>query len=413
MDVSFSGGLRLVGMTFDIGTMAADGELPVDLLWSADVKPDTDYVTTVLLRDPDGRTWSPAGTERPRGYEQPISTSAWQPGNYAYDPHLVTALPGTPPGTYDVVVAVFDVKTLQPASALDGEGQPLGPDLVVGTVEVKPPSQRASLAALGVPTSATLTHCGEMGLWSMSLDRQVGVPGDVVAITWVWEALGTPAKNLAAIVTIEDQYGTVARSWTLPPVADGWPTDLWREGDRWAGHHIIRLPGGLTSGTYTLVMRVTGCDEDLAQMWLDVEAPDRAWSVPERFSPMAVTFGDAIELAGIVGPPTMVDSGDALDVELAWRALGEVDASYRVFVHLLDSEGNLVAQSDGEPANWTRPTTGWAEGEVVTEQRTMTVPEGTAPGTYVLRLGLYLPGGSRLATGEGDDGAVVATISVR
>ena len=216
MDVSFSGGLRLVGMTFDIRTMAADGELPVDLLWAADAKPSADYVTTVLLRDADGRTWSPAGTERPRGYEQPISTSAWQPGNYAYDPHLVTTLPGTPPGTYDVVVAVFDVNTLQPASALDGERQPLGPDLVAGTVEVTPPSQRASLAALGVPTSAVLTRCGEIGLWSMSLDRHTGVPGDVVAITWVWEALGTPAKNLAAIVTIEDRDGTVARSWTLP-----------------------------------------------------------------------------------------------------------------------------------------------------------------------------------------------------
>ena len=80
MDVSYSGGLRLVGMTFDTGTMAADGELPVDLLWAADAKPSADYVTTVLLRDADGRTWSPAGTERPRGYEQPIATSAWQPG---------------------------------------------------------------------------------------------------------------------------------------------------------------------------------------------------------------------------------------------------------------------------------------------------------------------------------------------
>ncbi len=413
LDVSFSGGLNLVGMTFDVGTMAADGELPVDLLWAAETTPDADYLTTVLLRDADGRTWSPAGTERPRGYEQPVPTTAWQPGDYAYDPHLVTALPGTPPGTYDVVVAAFDARTLSPASALDGTGQPLGPDLVVGSIEVTPPSRTASLAALGVPNDATLTHCGKIGLWSMSLDRRVGVPGDVVAITWVWEALGTPAKDLAAIATIEDSDGSVARSWTLPLVSDSWPTDRWRLGDRWTGRHIVRLPGGLASGTYKLVMRITGCDGVLGEVSIDVRAPERAWTVPARFSPLAIEFGDSIELAGIVGPPAAVAAGDAVDIELAWSALDEIDAPYHVFVHLLDGAGNLVAQSDGEPANWTRPTTGWAAREVVTEERTLAVPEGTLPGTYVLRVGLYLPGGSRLNTPEGADGVVIATITVR
>ncbi len=43
----------------------------------------------------------------------------------------------------------------------------------------------------------------------------------------------------------------------------------------------------------------------------------------------------------------------------------------------------------------------------------MTVPEDAEPGRYTLRVGLYEEEGPRLQTAEGDDGAVLATITVR
>jgi hypothetical protein len=39
-------------------------------------------------------------------------------------------------------------------------------------------------------------------------------------------------------------------------------------------------------------------------------------------------------------------------VHLIWRAEAETAVSYRVFLHLIGPDGQLVAQSDGEPANW-------------------------------------------------------------
>ncbi len=56
------------------------------------------------------------------------------PGHYAYDPHLVTLLPGAPPGDYDVVVRLFVKDTLGLDSVLGPDGEPLGPDLVLGSI---------------------------------------------------------------------------------------------------------------------------------------------------------------------------------------------------------------------------------------------------------------------------------------
>ena len=65
--------------------------------------------------------------------------------------------------------------------------------------------------------------------------------------------------------------------------------------------------------------------------------------------------------------------------------------SYRVFVHLVDESGQIIAQSDGEPANWTRPTTGWAAGEYILDAHTLTLPDGMTNGRLALRVGLYDP----------------------
>ncbi|MBW7959223.1 MAG: hypothetical protein H3C69_06660, partial [Candidatus Promineofilum sp.] len=88
---------------------------------------------------------------------------------------------------------------------------------------------------------------------------------------------------------------------------------------------------------------------------------------------------------------------------LVWRAEAETTTSYRVFVHLVDEAGNLLAQSDAIPANWTRPTTGWLPDEYVTDTHSIAMPEESLAGPLSLRIGLYDPdSGARLTTGDGD-----------
>ena len=77
--------------------------------------------------------------------------------------------------------------------------------------------------------------------------------------------------------------------------------------------------------------------------------------------------------------------------------------SYRVFIHLIDENGNILGQVDGEPANWTRPTTGWAVGEYIIDEHQLTIPTEVPSETLSLRVGLYNVGtGERLQTDMAD-----------
>lgn len=66
---------------------------------------------------------------------------------------------------------------------------------------------------------------------------------------------------------------------------------------------------------------------------------------------------------------------------------------YAVFVHLLDSAGELVTQSDGPPQGGAYPTSIWAAGEQVADARALALPGDLPPGEYTLFVGLYDPAG--------------------
>ncbi len=406
----FSGGMTLAA--YALGSrVEGDGELAVTLWWQAHAPPTEVYRTWVGLMDAEGRRWSGAGTARPRGYEPMPPTTAWQPGQYAYDPHLVAPLPGTPPGRYAVVATLFERETLRPASVLDADGNPLGPALTLGEVWVMRPRRVPTLSALDVPPETELRRCGAVGLWAMTTDRTQVAPGDGVAVRWVWEAV-RPAPVLTAALTLRDATGREVRQWQLPPSAPWWPTDRWLPGERWVGRPWVRLPGGLESGVYGLETSLSSCVGTMASVTLTVTAPTRHWDLPPGLTPANVVWGRVVRLAGYAVEPENLRPGGKVRVQLAWQATAEMTRSYRVFVHLLGPEGRIVNQSDGEPAGWTRPTTGWAVGEVVTEVREIALPTALPPGEYVLRVGWYLPDGPRLRTAAGEDGWVAATFSV-
>lgn len=92
---------------------------------------------------------------------------------------------------------------------------------------------------------------------------------------------------------------------------------------------------------------------------------------------------------------------------------GLVSRDYRVFVHMLDANENLLWQDDHYPPV---PTSEWSPGETVEYTRTIFVPVYPYVGKMVVRLGLYSElDGSRLPLdGEhvGQDAYQVATLQL-
>ena len=139
---------------------------------------------------------------------------------------------------------------------------------------------------------------------------------------------------------------------------------------------------------------------------------------PAAPTPSGATFagldGETITLHEFNVWPAAAQAGDVVGARLLWSADATPRRAYKVFLHLLDETGQVVAQRDGEPGGGARPTTGWMAGELVTDNHGLLLPPDLPPGDYTLRLGLYdaLDPTRRLATGDGD-GLTLGTMTVR
>jgi hypothetical protein len=209
-----------------------------------------------------------------------------------------------------------------------------------------------------------------------------------------WEKISgqSPTAEILNLSLLDDS-GQPVQNWTIPPVQSSYPPSDWQPGERLRGQHSLRLPAGLESGRYQFRL------EDIDLRTITVNAPERLFEAPEIETAVNASFDDQIQLTGYT---TGITDG-TLSVSLIWQALSELSTSYRVFVHLVDENGRIIVQSDGEPANWSRPTTGWANGEYIIDPHTLTLPNGAIPPSSTLRVGLYDPiTNTRLMVDNGD-----------
>jgi hypothetical protein len=98
-----------------------------------------------------------------------------------------------------------------------------------------------------------------------------------------------------------------------------------------------------------------------------------------------------VELVGYDLPQAVWTPGSSLPVTLTWHALQTPDKGYHVFIHLLDAQGQVVAQHDGVPGEGELPALGWLPGEYLTDTHRLALPPGLASGDYRLQVGLYDP----------------------
>ncbi len=109
-----------------------------------------------------------------------------------------------------------------------------------------------------------------------------------------------------------------------------------------------------------------------------------------------VNLGESVQLRGYSLPGGPLTAGEILPVALFWEADARPADRYKVFLHLLDAEGRLVAQTDAEPVGGFRPTNTWETGEALTDRYGLLLPADLPSGSYTLTAGMYDFGGRRL-----------------
>jgi len=109
----------------------------------------------------------------------------------------------------------------------------------------------------------------------------------------------------------------------------------------------------------------------------------RAHAYPTTQNPSAIdaTLGESLRLVAYQAE----QQGAQLEVTLYWLALQSPDQDYRVFVHAVGDDGEMLAQHDGQPGLEFSPTTRWVAGELMVDRHYLALP----PGPVTLYAGMY------------------------
>jgi mannosyltransferase len=146
--------------------------------------------------------------------------------------------------------------------------------------------------------------------------------------------------------------------------------------------------------------------ERVVERWLNAhayKAADEWWgdvrlvtyAVPaappaEMRTRLDARLGEDIILCGYTLLAEQLVPGDIIQVTLFWEGIVPIEQRYKVFLHLLNAEGELVTQRDTEPGGGLALTTTWKPGETLSDNHGILVPLDTQPATYQLVVGLYL-----------------------
>lgn len=201
----------------------------------------------------------------------------------------------------------------------------------------------------------------------------------------------------------------VQARWFVPEASERWPDVCWAVtddsgavayaaemalstlGDRPGGpgyvtsDYLLRIAPDWPVGRYGLQVGLCGRDGVDLTTTVEVRPRAREFREIELGGGVADVGNDVRLLSGASS-----NAGGVLTVTLAWQSLAAQLPDRVRFVHVLDANGQVVAQADGEPLGGAYPMSWWARGEVVTETVVIDI-SGLTAGTYQLGVGWYDP----------------------
>lgn len=223
--------------------------------------------------------------------------------------------------------------------------------------------------------------------------------GEILPVVLFWKIDHDVNEDFTVFVHLLDPTGNlVAQHDGLTD--DGFnPTTLWLTGTTISDRHDLKLPATLGPGVYRLIAGLYRYEtlERLPAKNAGESSPDDVVELGEIKVPMNaqdarpsrmlnVSLGSTLQLSGY----DLQTTREQAHLKLYWHARVKIEADYKVFVHVTDASGNVVAQVDQLPGEGNYPTHIWDAGEIVIDAYTLSLGELPA-GKYQIVVGMYAP----------------------
>jgi hypothetical protein len=114
---------------------------------------------------------------------------------------------------------------------------------------------------------------------------------------------------------------------------------------------------------------------------------------------------ESIKLLGYDLASDSVLPGDEVTIILHWQTTQELSIDYTSYVHLVNSNGQGVSQSDHKPGGDFYPSSYWQIGETLRDHHALSIPIDAPAGLYHLWVGMYYQPepGSIVSMGNGEE----------
>ena len=397
--VTFGNELQLVSQ--QIQPILSGQALAVAIKWLKLNDNATDYNSRLSLHDSAGH--EVAQIDQPLLSASSYETSTtWSAGTASTIYYTLAIPPDLPPVTYTLQIVAYQADNGQPLAPIGGNI-----DLSYNLIEVTLPPQPQPIQAadLPIPTRLDATFANGLQLLGIAPPNREGSirPGDTLPLSLWWRATQPLTTQIGLILALS-QPNQPPIILAQPPqalIAD-FPTSAWAQSQIYRGNYQTRLPATVASGDYALALRLFDLDT-LQPLGEQLLTPIQVTARPHVFTakPLAQTieqnFSELIRLRGA----EFTLKTDTLTVKLQWQALSEITHSYKMFLHLLDAQGQIVTQLDTLPQQGAAPTTSWLPDEIITDELTMPIPH--LPNSYRLVVGWYdEKSGQRLQSATND-----------
>jgi len=118
-----------------------------------------------------------------------------------------------------------------------------------------------------------------------------------------------------------------------------------------------------------------------------VTLPARAGGSPQGDKPAVSNFGPLQLLSWQA--PQHVAQGDFVPVDLWWQPSAPLGEDLTASVKVIDAQGMVWAQHDGQPREGYNPTSAWQPGQLERDVQMVLLPGGILPGDYDVAVGWY------------------------
>ncbi|HLB45977.1 MAG TPA: hypothetical protein VJL59_03025, partial [Anaerolineales bacterium] len=321
-----------------------------------------DYRLVADLADIADYRWTQA-------FNDSYFSEQWQVGETLLMRLMFSIETGTPPGNYQLLFTIYSSSANSNLPAITSEGYSAA-YAAVGPI----PIPRTDPQPIVQPI-LTIS-----GLNVIKLDPPPAQirPGERLPFAIHWQPQSPITNNQLLITKLND-----IEIESASPVHNTYPFSQWLPGEVVIDRHDPRVPRDLAPGVYTVTVNGVAIGS------VAVEPVRRNFDPPAPSQTPISSFQSLFELVGY----DLTDTS----ITLYWHALKETDTDYTAFVHVLDANGQIIAQNDSQPRGGDYPTSMWAKGEYVAD--TINIPTAGSS----IEIGWYVAEtGERLKTEEGD-----------